>query len=118
MKKARGSFTVEAALIMPVILGVIVTFIYIAMYCHDRCIIEYVSTIACERAVYEDDPEKSATEYVLSKLPNSLMCGWETDVTSYSDESGIFVEVEASTPVFGRTSVHKVGACKHFLPRY
>ena len=33
VNKQKGSFTVEAALIMPVILGVIVLFIYAALFC-------------------------------------------------------------------------------------
>ncbi|MBO4904703.1 MAG: pilus assembly protein [Lachnospiraceae bacterium] len=39
--KTNGSFTVEAALIMPLILGVIVLFIYICLHCYDRCVTEY-----------------------------------------------------------------------------
>ena len=52
-EKVKGSFTVEAALIMPVILGVIVLSDYISMFAYDRCVIEYVCQSVCADAAFD-----------------------------------------------------------------
>ena len=118
-RKAAGSFTVEAALIMPVILGIIVMFLYAAMFCHDRGAIEYVIRIACERAVYEEDQTgEAAEEYTRHYLSERLICKWDISVNSYETDDSVVVSVQASTPLFGGTTVHKATVLKHFFPKY
>ena len=117
-RRLKGSFTVEAALIMPLILGVTVLFIYIAMFCYDRCAIEYVCRIACAEAVYSPDGKSAAEEYIKDNLTNKLICRWDTEATVYSDSDIVTVEVRAQTGVFNRTFDHTVSAYKHFCPKY
>ncbi len=117
--RKRGSFTIEAAFITPMILGVTVMFIYTAMYCHDRCVIEYVSRMACELAVYGDEePEAAVMEFISGNLPQKLMCCRNVDIRSYSEDDSIVAEVEAETTLFAGTFVNKAKARKHFFPRY
>ncbi len=114
----RGSFTVEAALIIPIILGVTVLFIYIAMFCHDRCYTEYVCQMACIKASYsETDAEAAAKEYIDDNLSKRLM-NWDTDVYVSSDDESVEVIVEASAMFFPKTFTHKAKAYKHFCPKY
>ena len=115
----RGSFTIEAALIMPMILGIIVLFIYIAMFAHDRCAIEYVCETACAMSVYEKGQyESHAKDYAIKGLSDRLILKWDTDVRSYSDELNLYTEIEASSPVVNRLYIYKARANKHFCPKY
>ena len=117
--KAEGSFTIEAALIMPVILGVIVMFLYAAMFCHDRCVIEYVTHIACQRAAYEEERViETANEYIQENLPQMLILDWDTTVNTVNRDDSIDVEVRAQTPVFGSGCIHRATVHKHFYPKY
>ena len=117
-KHYTGSFTIEAALIMPMILGVIVLFINISMVSFDRCAIEYICHTACLDAVYEEDSDLWAEDYIRTQLDKRLICKWDTDVTVYSDEEAVTARVEAKPRVFDRTFVYTVKANKLFCPKY
>ena len=115
----RGSFTVEAALIMPVILGVIVLFIYFAMFAHDRCAMEYVCEDACTLAVYErGSGEDEIERYVSEGLEKRLILDWDKTVASYSDETAVYIRLDAVSPVFRGVYSHTARAVKHFCPKY
>ena len=51
-KKAKGSFTIEAALIMPIILFVILAITYLSFYLHDICRINALVDNALYRAQF------------------------------------------------------------------
>ena len=86
----------EAALIMPVILGVIVLFIYLGMLAHDRCTIRYVCQKAAVDAVYEKgDQEAFAEESVRRELEKRLILDWDVQTQANSDERDITVSVRA-----------------------
>ncbi len=106
--KYKGSFTIEAALIIPMILGVIVLFIYLSMYAHDRCVLEYAAVSGADAGV-------PAGEQILSK---QLILDWDTNISAYTDEDIITVKIEAVTPLTGSAYVHEASAYKHFRPNY
>ncbi len=114
----KGSYTVEAALIMPLVLGIIVLFLYAAMFAHDRCAMEYICQSAVIRGVYEDDPDETAAEYAGVKLASDLLLNWNTDIRSESDEKYVILTVEGSPPLFPGTYLHTAKAYKHFCPKY
>ena len=116
--RRKGSFTVEAALIMPVILGITVLFIYISMFCFDRFTIQYVSQMACLYAAYETDPESFAKEQIEGELEKRLICRWDTKITVSSDNIGITAVVDANPEIFGGRYEHTARANKHFCPDY
>ena len=95
----KGSFTIEAALIMPIILGIIVLFIYASMYAHDRCVLEY------------------AAQSEESVIPDKLMLKWDTSVSIFEEEDCFVTEITAQTAVFGRC-IHRAKTYKHFCPKY
>lgn len=101
--KYKGSFTVEAALIIPMILGIIVLFLYLAMYAHDRCALQYAAQSG-----------KNAGQI----LADQLILDWDTDISTYSDNESITVRIEAKTPFSGRTYLHEASVYKHFRPNY
>ena len=113
-----GSFTVEAALIMPMIVGVIVLFIRLSFVCYDRVVIENICQLACIEAVYEEDAMSFAEEYVTKNLGDKLICDWDTDIRVYSDGDDIITEVEAGSGYLSGTFTYSARANKHFCPKY
>lgn len=114
----KGSFTVEAALIMPMILGVIVLFIYIAMFAHDRCALEYICQSACAGAVYEPECSKAAHRTADLRLENALILEWDTEVEVTEEGDLLILTVKARVPLFDRVFTHTAKAYKHFYPKY
>lgn len=116
--RKRGSFTVEAALIMPVILGVIVTFIYIAMFCHDRCVIEYACLVSSAKAAYDEFPEITAAVVSEQNMDSFLILDWNTGIYTDFDDKTVTTRIEATCPVINRTFTHSASANRHFCPKY
>ncbi len=105
--KAKGSFTVEAALIMPVILGVIVLSVYISMFSYDRCVIEYVCQSVCAEAAFDLSGEEDIKEEITSGLRDRLAGSWDIEITTDHDDHFIYVIANAQTPLFGRAFTHR-----------
>jgi TadE-like protein len=63
----RGSATVEAALLMPIIIFVIVALIYLGFYLHDKAVTKfaanYMATKICQVYTYEFDINTSQINY-------------------------------------------------------
>ena len=117
-RREKGSFTVEAALIMPVILGITVLFIYISMFCFDRVTVQYVSQMACLDAADEADPESYIKERIASDLSKRLVFDRNTQISVSSDETGITAVVSASSGIFGGIYEYTAALTKHFCPDY
>ena len=96
MKKLRlkGSYTVEASFLMPMILTVIVLIIYLAFFLHDRALLQSAAYTSCLRGsqmtegedVYAQ-VEKSSRELIRNRL---LATGSvETDIEIGSDRISV-----------------------------
>lgn len=104
---------------MPMILGVIVLFLYIAMFAHDRCAMEYVCQTAVAGAVYsEEDPVAAARDHIDENLSKRLTLKWDTDIRVYEDDEKVTAQIEAASVLFHRTFLHETAAYKHFCPKY
>ncbi len=114
----KGSFTIEAALVIPMILGVMVLFIYASMFAHDRCAMEYICQSACARAVYTPDCTEEARRSADSRLAEALMLDWDTDVCAREENDLLILDVEARVWLFDRSFTHTAKAYKHFCPKY
>ena len=113
--REKGSFTVEAALIMPLVLGVIVLFIYMGMFMFDRCTIKYICQKAsCAAANEGGDIERTAEEYAENEISKRLILKWDTGIRAYSDEVYLTTTIEAKSALFDRTFLHTARAAKHF----
>lgn len=74
MKKLKGSYTVEASLLFPFILTVIVMIIYLAFFIHDRC----VMNTAAYQAALRGSREKSSSGKAIGiteKAAEELLAG-------------------------------------------
>ena len=117
LTKKQGSFTVEAALIMPVILGVIVLLIYIACFLFDRCTIEYAVRTACMMGVYEEG-RYSVEQHIDSVLSPKLILDWDTQAEIIEDDNRLTVTVSAVPKLYMKRFIHSAYALKHFCPNY
>lgn len=84
--KYNGSFTVEAALVIPLILAVIVSFLHIAMFCHDKAALSYLGERACLVAVYEHDENQicSKAKHIFEEeAEDELMGRWNLETKVY-----------------------------------
>ena len=115
---ADGSFTVEAALIMPVIVGIIVLFIRLSFVCYDRVVIESICQQACIEAACEEDEISFVKEYISNDLEDKLICDWDTDISVYTENDHIIAEVNARTGLFPKAFKHTARANKLFCPKY
>ena len=92
----KGSFTVEAALIMPVVLGVIVLFLYMAMFLHDRCVVQYACQQTALEAVYEEDGfEAFAKDFADNAISGKLILDWDYTADISSDDGSVSVKISA-----------------------
>lgn len=84
LKRQKGSYTVEAALLMGILLAVLVSVIYIAFWYHDKNFLKGVSYEAvCVAGLQEEaqSAQISAVEYA-KKLINGRMLGTRKVETS------------------------------------
>ena len=116
--KYKGSFTVEAALIVPGILGIIVLFLYTAMFAYDECEAGYVCQTICAKAVYEEEEESLVEERLISSLSQKMMLDHDITVIVDSDESCITALVKIDRPLIGGTFEYTAKAYKLFCPNY
>ena len=114
----KGSLTVEAALIMPAILGIIVLFLYTAMFAHDECAAGYACQTVCAGAVYEDEKESLVEDSIRSSLSQNMILDHDMTITVDFDESCITARVEIERPLIGGTFVYTARAYNLFCPNY
>ncbi len=62
MKSVKGSYTVETALIMPVIMLILVLSVTLTLYYYDKCILEGLASEASATAAEEIRRDKSISE--------------------------------------------------------
>ena len=102
---------------MPIILGVIVLFIYYSMFAYDRCVIDTISEEACVMSVYgQFSGDENGEEYISRRLQKYLILKWDTDIRMYSDETNVYSVIKAKAVFLNKTFEHNSRANKHFFP--
>ena len=103
--KADGSATVETALVMPVVLGVIVFLLCMGFFVHDRIVLEGAAMEAAVRmTVYEKIPhmkqEMSGEEITQEILRNKLFLtdGADADVSSGAKKACVRLDSRIRLP--------------------
>ena len=81
--KIDGYFSVEAALVFPLIIGTILSLMYLGFYQYDRCMLEFdMAAIALAGCSCEDD-EKGAVldkmERMAAEFSKEKYIAWEAD---------------------------------------
>ncbi len=93
--RKKGSYTIEAALLMPFIIGVIVFVIYAAYYTHDRAVLQKCAYIAALRGSQvrtgDQDTYGVAKENCEELLQNHLLGNWELSDSVEVDVSSVTV---------------------------
>lgn len=82
LKDREGSFTVELALLMPLLIGLFLFVFFLAYYMHDRCMIEKACYAAALRGSQETEPDRmegEAREALDEVLPKRLLGSWELE---------------------------------------
>lgn len=99
--KTGGSFTVEASLIVPMILFTIMTFLNIAIYCHDRAVLFSAGQKACLISVYEEKENMTlaAKEYFEEETGRELMGKWEVETFVTADDEIIELNATANSTI-------------------
>lgn len=95
-KRQKGSFTIEAAMLIPMILFLIATMITILFYWHDRTVLKGLvyetAVIGAERAAATGELETYANEL----LEGKLLWFPTATVTVEKEENQVVVKAEAS----------------------
>lgn len=91
MKRAGGYFTVEAALVLPIVFGCILFLIYQGIYQYDRCALEQnlnrVSLLAlAENASDREKGLKNAQKLMTEQT--DIFLAWEAEDLSFSVKKG------------------------------
>ena len=105
--RLRGSFTIEAAFVIPFILAVVVSFINITFFCHDKAVLSYLGERACLVAANVRDGEdicQKAKEVFEQEAKEQLMGKWEFMTEVYIE--GDCVELNSSAvSLFWKTEI-------------
>lgn len=71
--KYKGSYTVEAACLMPLLLGVIVALIYLAFFLHDRAILTETVYMAALKGSFLEESDNARIEHLVKQECNYVM---------------------------------------------
>ena len=67
-KKIKGSITVEAAFIMPLIILVIFSIVYLSFYLHDYCKLQGTVDLALHKAIFSAKHKRVDTERSIMRI--------------------------------------------------
>lgn len=62
LKKDEGSFTVEASLLLPIIMGIIMLLLFFSLYTYQKSMLLQIASAATERAAYNWENSNRATD--------------------------------------------------------
>lgn len=95
MKRLKASFTIEAAVIVPLTIFIIAAFMYMAFYIHDRAVMGSAgAAYILENAADYSDSLSTIEEDTREMLENRLIIAENISV-SVTDEDGITLESSA-----------------------
>ena len=113
-RKAEASFTVEASLLMAVILPVLVAVLLTGFYLHDRAYLQGITTELCGMGsnlrIY-DDRESRMTRIRDRRLSHSLLWAGEAAGSVNCGEETVSADAGAGFPIPGITG-HLMGDAK------
>ncbi|MBO4375606.1 MAG: pilus assembly protein [Lachnospiraceae bacterium] len=93
--KYKGSYTVEASLLFPFILSVIILLMYISFFMHDKCVMNqsaYQAALRASRVKTGENEVMGTAERAAGELMNKTVLA-TSDVTHSIDISGSEVQV-------------------------
>lgn len=82
-RKAEGYLTVEAALLLPFVIGVIVYVIYFQLFWYNRCLMDQETAMTVVKAVQADSIDRDMTREDIVQWRKEFLTdryvGWESD---------------------------------------
>lgn len=106
-KKLNGSYSIEAGLLMPFIIFIIVSIIYLTFFLYDECLMQQTAYLAGLRTSYsqgsEEDYVQEALEYG-KKRQEELLAAEGVDIRASAERNKIILRCEGrvATPFGGR----------------
>lgn len=99
--RAKGSHTVEAALIMPMVIGIILFVFYLCIYAYDRVVIHYAVISVLYEDTYrpEDNMEEIMPQEIRDKISSNSIYDWDIQVDVTSNLYDTEVELVGRMPV-------------------
>lgn len=93
MKKLKASFTIEAAVIVPLTMFIIVTFMYMTFYLHDLCVLGSagISFIMDNAAGFAEGQEKTLASEAEEYINERLIIADSVSVDMEEDDDGLFL---------------------------
>lgn len=110
----KGSYTVEAALLMPFILGVIVALIYLGFFLHDRTVLEETVYMAALKASFYESKGDSYMEELMKNecenvIANKLLIAGNCKVTVEADSNDLMVKITGNMTYPGFRVLKSIG---------
>ena len=120
----RGSYTVEASVLMGIILTVLVSIIYLGFYCHDLGFLQGAAhETACYASLHKDDKNRNTRERA-AKLVRGRLFGIREVSTSVSEGKEVQVTYSGNFRLpgmirafFGRDGISTSGKVTLHLER-
>lgn len=106
----RGSYTVEAALIIPIVMIIVITTIYYSFYLHDSLVMKTFSySFVLDLNNYQNKSEAELAELAKKLMDEkTIICkNIEAKVKLYNDGMNISYEGEFSFPFIGMRNILK-----------
>lgn len=93
MGKLKGSFTIEASFIIPIVIGVIVILLYLIFYVHDRC---YLAAQAYQEAIWQCGTETGYMEEIQNQQLSGLIGTHKNQKEVQENRSGKTIQYQGS----------------------
>ena len=103
MRKVKGYFTVEAALLFPFVTGVILLVIYLLFFQYDRCLMEQSASVLAMRGctLQTTDRKRLVGEVLVqSRNEDKFYLAWEMEEAQISVKGHIFRVVRSGNLKF------------------
>ncbi len=104
-RKADGYLTVEAALLLPFVIGVLVYIIYFQLFWYNRCLMDQEATMTAVKAAQADSTDRDALQGEVSRWREEFLTdryvGWEADrpaLTSQADKLSVRIRGRLTLP--------------------
>lgn len=82
-RKAEGYLTVEAALLLPFVIGVLVYIIYFQLFWYNRCLMDQEAAMTAVKAAQADSIDQGTLQDEVSRWRGEFLTdryiGWESD---------------------------------------
>jgi len=120
MKRSEGSYTVEAAIIIPLLLAIILALIQICFVLHDRVVIravlEWSVLQAAEDVAYPEDGGETDEEWFdIADIEKKLLISRITDLESNKRQSGyetrVCIKTRSLVPIYFGSGESIVAEC-------